>query len=149
MKIRAYENAIIETGQLPIICADSGRIHQLFQNLIENGLKYNESLFKKIEVSCRCLPKRLEFRIKDNGIGIPLRYRDQIFDMFRRLHNQEKYRGSGIGLAICKKVVESYGGQISVTSEPGQGTAFFLSFPSDQLQPRLPMPVTEEWAYFG
>lgn len=119
-------SAIITNDPLPEIHADAGQIRQLFQNLIVNAIKFRKpDTSPKIHIhtkdidSTTCL-----FIVEDNGIGIEKKYFDRIFDMFQKLHSHHEYAGSGIGLSICKKIVEGHGGEISVDSEPGQGTRF-------------------------
>jgi light-regulated signal transduction histidine kinase (bacteriophytochrome) len=97
----------------------------LFQNLIGNGIKYQNPGTPRIHISAAARsPKQCVFSIQDNGLGIAPQYFDRIFVMFQRLHKREEFAGTGIGLAICKKIVERHGGLISVTSQPGQGSTF-------------------------
>jgi light-regulated signal transduction histidine kinase (bacteriophytochrome) len=98
---------------------------QLFQNLIGNGIKYQNPGIPRVHISAvRNGEQKWIFSVKDNGLGIDSQYFEKIFGMFQRLHKREEFAGTGIGLAICKKIVERHGGSISVVSQPGQGSAF-------------------------
>ncbi|HRI45906.1 MAG TPA: ATP-binding protein, partial [Ignavibacteriaceae bacterium] len=136
-KIKEFElSALIEETEAEIIIENDlleivgvkTQIHQLFQNLISNGIKYKRENVKPIvKIRTHKTNQFVYFEIEDNGIGIPSKYYQQIFEMFKRLHSKEKYRGSGIGLAVCKKIVENHGGEISVSSEIDKGTIFTFS----------------------
>lgn len=117
---------LIKYPTLPTILADRVQMLQLFQNLIGNGLKYNQSTIATVNISCSFIENTnmYHFCITDNGIGIDPAYHKQIFDMFKRLNNKTEYEGTGIGLAICKKIVELNGGNIWVESELGKGATF-------------------------
>lgn len=119
---------IVIEGEFQFMETHYFRMKQLFQNLIENGIKYNNSEMPIIKIISSKTRTNHLISIEDNGIGIDEKYFDKIFDMFQRLHNQDAYKGTGIGLALCKKIVESYGGKIKVLSLE-QGTRFALSFP--------------------
>ncbi len=121
------KNGTIIIEMLPTINARQTHFTQLFQNLITNGLKYNKSTTPIINISCSENAHHYLFSVKDNGIGLDMIYKDKIFDMFQRLHGKEEYQGTGIGLAICKKIVHQYDGEIWVESELGKGTTFFFS----------------------
>jgi signal transduction histidine kinase len=108
---------------------DPVQLYQLFQNLLSNALKYRGESAPRIEVSAALGPSEWVFTVRDNGIGIAADYHEQIFAMFRRLHPRERYPGTGIGLAICKKIVARHGGRIWVESEPGCGASFKFSLP--------------------
>ncbi len=123
------KNAVIHYTNLPTIYCNKTQMISLFQNLIENGLKYNQSNVPSINITCEDNVKGYEILISDNGIGIEKRYQDRIFEMFYRLHNQGEYEGSGIGLSSCKKIVTYHGGEIKVKSEIGKGSTFVLSLP--------------------
>jgi signal transduction histidine kinase len=101
----------------------------LFQKLIDNGVKYNTNHIVRFEVKHEITDETLVVSVKDNGIGIAPAYHKQVFEMFKRLHTDEQYPGSGIGLAICKKIVEKMGGGITLESEQGKGTCFKISIP--------------------
>jgi len=108
--------------------ADETQLIQLFQNLIGNAIKYQGPGVPRIHVSAtRGSDKTWLFAVKDNGLGIAPEYFERIFGMFQRLHKREEFTGTGIGLAICKRIVERHGGSIFVESEPGQGSTFQFS----------------------
>lgn len=129
----AYVPSEVLFDEIPKLNADSATINQLFQNLIENGLKYNDKAIPSVRIEFLRRDKALYFKISDNGIGIDEAYKNSIFEMFKRLHNQSTYKGTGIGLAICKKIVDLYDGKIWVTSEAGKGSTFHLVFPENML----------------
>ncbi len=122
--------SIIINKSLPIINAHATLINNLFHNLIENGIKYNNSEKPTVSVDYELKDGKYLFSIKDNGIGIKAEYQDLIFVVFKRLHNQNQYEGTGIGLSICKKIVEKYGGQIWIESEENKGATFFFTLPA-------------------
>ena len=105
---------------LPAVVCDSGQIGQLLQNLIGNAIKYRNSRAPEIHVGCKPDGGRWAFWVKDNGIGIAPEYAERIFAIFQRLHTREQYPGTGIGLAVCKKIVERHGGKIWVDSTLGE-----------------------------
>jgi PAS domain S-box-containing protein len=116
--------ALVTHDPLPTVMADETQLIQLFQNLVGNAIKYQNPGIPKIHVAATNGGKQYRFSVKDNGLGIDPQYFERIFGMFQRLHKREEYAGTGIGLAICKKIVERHGGQISVESQPGQGSTF-------------------------
>jgi len=122
------KNAEIYYDHLSTINADRSQMTQLFQNVITNGLKYNESDRPTVWVSEKDLGDSIEFAIKDNGIGIPEKHQEKIFQMFQRL-NGNRFSGTGIGLATCKKIVERHNGSLRIESEEGRGTTFFITLP--------------------
>lgn len=121
------KNAVLQSDHLPFIKGKHTQMKQIFQNLIENGLTYNKEKEPTIKVFYRRQNDQHLFGVKDNGIGIDPKYNEQIFEMFKRLHTTSEYQGSGIGLAICKKIVMAHKGTIWVESKPGQGTTFFFT----------------------
>lgn len=123
------KNAIIEVEEnLPELYADKLRIRQLFQNLLVNALKFTaDDTRPVITIGCARQKKKWVFFVKDNGIGIEKEFLDKIFLLFRRLNDVRKFEGTGIGLAICKKIVEQHDGKIWVESEPGKGSTFYFS----------------------
>lgn len=128
---------IYDTAQITHNCdvnfinTDRTLIRQLLQNLIENGLKYNDSDIKKVSVHISADHQDVKIEITDNGIGMKPEYFGRIFEMFQRLHNSREYQGTGIGLAICKKIVNTLGGEITVDSKLGQGSTFSVTLPQD------------------
>jgi light-regulated signal transduction histidine kinase (bacteriophytochrome) len=114
---------------LPHVMADEMQLAQLFQNLVGNAIKYQSpGAIPHIHVSAaRNGEAKWIFSVKDNGLGIDAQYYDRIFGMFQRLHKREEFAGTGIGLAICKKIVERHGGSISVESKSGEGSIFRFS----------------------
>jgi PAS domain S-box-containing protein len=121
--------AVIHVGKLPEIKSTRGQLARLFQNLISNAIKYRKKENPEISIEAKKDGAEWVFSIKDNGIGLEMEYAEQIFVMFRRLHNREKYPGTGIGLATCKKIIESHGGRIWVESKPDEGSTFFFTIP--------------------
>jgi PAS domain S-box-containing protein len=118
-------SALVTHDPLPSVMADETQLTQLFQNLIGNGIKYQNPGVPKVHISAaRNGGKKWTFSVKDNGLGIAPQYFERIFDMFQRLQKREEFAGTGIGLAICKKIVERHGGVISVESQLGQGSTF-------------------------
>jgi signal transduction histidine kinase len=124
-------NAQIKYPEMPIVCSNSLHMHQLFQNLIANGLKFNDKLIPKVEINCKEEENKYLISIKDNGIGIDKQYHHKIFEMFQRLSKNE-YAGTGIGLAICQKIIELNEQEIWLESTLGQGTTFFFYLPKEQ-----------------
>jgi PAS domain S-box-containing protein len=117
--------ALVTHDPLPSVMADETQLTQLFQNLVGNAIKYQGPGVPRIHVSAARGPEKAWiFAVKDNGLGIAPEYFDKIFGMFQRLHKREEFGGTGIGLAICKRIVERHGGDISVESQPGQGSTF-------------------------
>ena len=121
--------ATVTQDDLPAIKAEEGLIIQLFQNLIGNAIKYQSECSPEIHVSAQARTGEWLFGVSDNGIGIEPQYLERIFVIFRRLHPPGKYSGTGIGLAICKKVVERHGGRIWAESQPGKGSVFYFTIP--------------------
>jgi light-regulated signal transduction histidine kinase (bacteriophytochrome) len=121
--------ATVELGTLPAIRGDKTLLHQLFQNLIGNGLKFRGERAPVIRLEARREGAGWLFSVADNGIGIEQEYLERIFLLFQRLHERTKYPGTGIGLAVCKKVVEHHGGRIWVESVPGEGSTFLFTIP--------------------
>lgn len=121
--------AVVQHAQLPAVMADSSQLVQVFQNLIGNAIKFRSSEPPSIRVSAEAKGKEWVFSVADNGIGIAAEQTENVFVIFRRLHTREEYPGNGIGLSICKKIVEQHGGRIWVESEPGCGSNFQFTLP--------------------
>jgi len=121
--------AIITNDDLPTVRADASQFAQVFQNLIGNAIKFRLDSPPHIHVSARDQGHKWVFSVADNGIGIDPQYKDRLFAIFQRLHTKQEYPGTGIGLALCKKIVERHGGKIWFESEPGKGSTFFFSIP--------------------
>lgn len=122
--------AQLTRGELPRVRADAQQLDQLFQNLLSNGLKYHrEGVRPQVRVTAERDGPLWRFAVADNGIGIEPQYFDRIFVIFQRLHGRETYEGTGIGLAVCKKIVERHGGRLWLESTPGEGTIFFFTLP--------------------
>ncbi len=125
-------SAEITVGELSEISCDKGRLSQVFQNLISNSIKYrNPETNPKIDINCRSIGADWQFRIDDNGIGISEKYHERIFHIFKRLHTSTAYPGTGIGLSICKKIIELHGGRIWVENNNAQGSSFFFTIRGD------------------
>jgi PAS domain S-box-containing protein len=122
--------AEIARGELPEVRADDAQLVQLFQNLIGNALKFHGQAPPKIRVEARRQDDEWLFSVTDNGIGIAPEFRDRIFLIFQRLHGRGEYAGTGIGLAICKRIVDRHGGRIWVESQAGQGATFYFTLPT-------------------
>lgn len=123
--------AVIKTEKLCAANGESRLLVQLFQNLLSNAIKYrSEDRQLVLEIGCSLQGSSVLYYVKDNGIGIPEKYFDTIFQAFKRLHSKIKYEGTGIGLAICKKIVEVHGGKIWVESVENEGTTFFFTLPA-------------------
>jgi light-regulated signal transduction histidine kinase (bacteriophytochrome) len=122
-------HATVTCDPLPEIMADATQLTQLFQNLISNAIKFCSDQPPQIHISSQRRADAWLFSVQDNGIGIDSEYIDRIFLIFQRLHSRGEYPGTGIGLAICKKIVERHGGSIWVESQPGQGSTFYFTIP--------------------
>jgi signal transduction histidine kinase len=117
--------------------ADSVQLTQVLQNLISNALKFHGGKPPQIEVSAERRNHEWFFRVRDNGIGIDPKHFDRIFVLFQRLHTRQEYAGTGMGLAICKKIIERHGGRIGVESSPGIGSTFWFTLPVAEPDPTL------------
>ncbi len=126
--------AIVTHDPLPTVTADPVQMEQLFQNLIGNAIKFHGDVPPEVHVGARKKRSDWLFSVADNGIGIDRQYEDKIFAVFQRLHKQGRYPGTGVGLAICKKIVERHGGRIWFESEPGNGSTFYFSLPAERRQ---------------
>lgn len=128
-KLLQDKEGVVYYNNLPTLRVDDTQITQLLQNLVGNGIKYNENPKPTVTVNCERQLNHFLFSVKDNGIGIPKAQYKRIFEMFQRLNNRKKYTGTGIGLAICKKIVERHDGKIWVESEEGKGSTFYFTLP--------------------
>lgn len=122
--------ATVTHDPLPVVMADDRQLEQLFQNLVGNAIKFHGVEPPRIHIRAERSNGCWMFAVKDNGIGIEPQYFDRIFQVFQRLHTMKEYPGTGIGLAVCKKIVERHGGRIWVESEPGKGTSFQFTMPA-------------------
>ncbi|MFK7948166.1 MAG: ATP-binding protein [Saprospiraceae bacterium] len=127
----SQSNAVIESDGLPIFMGTEVEFLLLFQNLIQNAIKYNKSKTPTLIISTHQNNGQLFITFKDNGIGINERYFNQIFEFFKRLHTSAQYEGTGIGLGLCKRIVENYNGEITVESQIGKGSSFIIQLPTE------------------
>jgi light-regulated signal transduction histidine kinase (bacteriophytochrome) len=125
------KGAVVTHDSLPTVIGDKTQITQLFQNLISNALKFHGENSPRVHISSEQKGNEWVFSVEDNGIGIAPEFSMRIFDIFQRLHSRDRYPGSGVGLSICKKIVERHGGRIWVESEPGNGSRFYFTIPAN------------------
>jgi signal transduction histidine kinase len=126
--------ALIEIGGLPKVTADKSQLTQVFQNLIANSIKYRSEEAPHISIDATLKDKEWQFTIKDNGIGFDMAHAERIFIIFQRLHTRAEYAGTGIGLALCSRIIERHGGRIWATSEVGKGSTFCFTLPKERKQ---------------
>ena len=122
-------NATITSDPMPIVLADESQLSQLFQNLLSNAIKFQTDTPPIVHIAAEKQDDCWQFSVKDNGIGIDPTSSMRIFDVFHRLHSRDSYPGTGIGLAICKKIIERHGGNIWVQSKKGMGATFYFTLP--------------------
>jgi light-regulated signal transduction histidine kinase (bacteriophytochrome) len=130
--------ASISLGALPVLEADPIQMRQLLQNLLSNALKFRRDDVApciSVQGTVDAGKRQLELRVEDNGIGFDEKYQERIFALFQRLHGRSKYEGTGIGLAICRKIAERHGGSIRARSTPEQGSTFIVTLPLEQAPP--------------
>ena len=138
LKITTEEaGAVVTHDQLPTAMADRLQMVQLFQNLIGNAIKFRGKDVPQVHVSARQEGELWVFSVRDNGIGIDPQFHDRIFTIFQRLHGREEYPGTGIGLAVSKKIVERHGGRIWLESSLGKGTTFYFTVPMQAEQAEI------------
>lgn len=123
-------HASVTSGDLPEVNGDAAQFVRLFQNLIGNGIKFRGREPPRVHVAAARRNGDVIFSVSDNGIGIDPKYFDRIFDIFQRLNRREEYPGTGVGLSICKRIVERHEGRIWVESQPGKGSTFYFSIPA-------------------
>jgi light-regulated signal transduction histidine kinase (bacteriophytochrome) len=120
--------ALVTNEDMPTLNLDESQIIRVFQNLIENAIKYKKkSELPKIHISFKKKENLYEFAVRDNGIGMNMQFHDRVFTIFQRLHSKEEYPGTGIGLSICKRIVERHGGKIWFESKENEGTTFYFT----------------------
>ncbi|MCX6200096.1 MAG: ATP-binding protein [Bacteroidetes bacterium] len=144
-KISERNANITVEGELPVMKnVHASLVYHVFQNLITNALKFNTAENPVIKIACFQKDNETVYSVSDNGIGIDTKFSEKIFQMFKRLHSSEQYEGSGIGLALCKKIINFYNGNIWLESTPGNGTTFFFTFSKaaeQKPEPRTPSVV--------
>jgi len=142
--LRLLEHSVLETGatieasELPSIRVDRHQLVRLFQNLLDNAIKYSRGRRPQIKVGASRRNAEWVLSVADNGIGIDKQFHQRIFETFKRLHTQQEFPGTGMGLAMCRRIADRLGGTIWVESEPGQGSTFFFTIPD----PHDPDPTT-------
>jgi light-regulated signal transduction histidine kinase (bacteriophytochrome) len=131
-------HAEVDYGRLPSVMGDESQLVQLFQNLIGNSIKFCEAPVPQVKISAIEREGYWEFAVADNGIGIEPQFFERVFVIFKRLNNKQSYPGSGIGLSLCRKIVERHLGEIWIKSKPGEGTTFFFTLPKVVLSSGTP-----------
>ena len=141
----AESGAELNHGPLPLVPGNGVQLTQLFQNLLGNAIKFRRQASPRIHVSAQQQDKEWRVAVRDNGVGIEPKQFDRLFAVFRRLHTREQYSGTGIGLAVCKKIVELHGGRIGVESAAGEGSTFYFTIPmvDPQSLPLSPSSVAQ------
>jgi light-regulated signal transduction histidine kinase (bacteriophytochrome) len=126
--------ARVRHDDLPTVNGDFSQLVQLFQNLLSNAVKFRSARSPEVHVGAVRAGKQWRFSVRDNGIGIAPQDADKVFGILSRLHTRAEFEGTGIGLAICEKVVERHGGRLWLESQPGEGTTFFFTLPNTSVQ---------------
>jgi len=139
--IIAEQNVNVICDKLPIVYCAGDQIGMVFYNLMLNGIKFNKNPRPTLKISFEEDRKYWTFSVQDNGIGIPKQYQKQIFEIFKRLHSREEYEGTGIGLALCKKIVTRHNGNITLRSSKGKGTTFYFSIDKNLIYTKKPGQV--------
>jgi signal transduction histidine kinase len=132
--------ARVEVGSLPVVLADRSNLCRVFQNLIGNAVKFTRGDDPEVSIEAVREDAMWRFDIRDNGIGMDPESTKRIFEPFRRLHGEEAYPGTGIGLAVCDRIVEQHGGRIWAASVAGQGSVFSFTLPAGELSEDAPAP---------
>lgn len=127
----AESGARIERHNLPLVYADGTQMGQLLQNLVANGIKFQRDGTPKVDIGANRVSNGWMFYVRDNGIGFDMQFQERIFLIFQRLHGRTEYSGTGLGLAVCKRIVERHGGKIWAESKEGEGSTFFFTLPDD------------------
>jgi light-regulated signal transduction histidine kinase (bacteriophytochrome) len=123
-------HAVVTYDPMPTVMGRESRLGEVIQNLIGNALKFRSERQPEVHIGCERRGDEWMFSVRDNGIGMAPEFHERIFAMFQRLHGREEFSGTGIGLAICKRVIEHHGGRIWVESKPAEGSTFFFTLPS-------------------
>ena len=123
------KNVQIHCGKLPMVWADPILLSRVFQNIFSNAIKFHENKTPQIDISSQPRESFIEISVRDNGIGIPSKHYEKIFDFFTHIHDRTRFPGTGVGLALCKKIIEDLGGKIWVESEVGKGSCFHFTLP--------------------
>ncbi len=138
LQIRATErNAKVTWDELPFLYVDASQMSIVFQNLIKNGIKYNKNDSPEIKIHAEKANDMWVFKVRDNGIGVDEKFHDSIFKIFKRLHSFSEYTGTGIGLSICKKIIERHEGEISIESKPNEGSTFVFTLPAREIYEQI------------
>jgi len=129
--LRDTGGKILRRGEFPVVKSSRALLYQILLNLVNNGIKYHrEGVSPQVTVKCKWKKNTLILTVKDNGIGVEPQYLEKIFRIFQRLHSQEEYRGTGIGLSIVKKAATMLGGTVTAKSKPGKGSTFTVELPA-------------------
>jgi PAS domain S-box-containing protein len=124
-------DAVVTSHPLPTVRGDRGQLVQVMRTLIGNGIHYNESERRRVHVAAEQSLDEWIFLVRDNGIGIPVRHHQRIFDIYQRLHTQPAYAGTGVGLSVCRRIVHRHGGRMALRSRPGEGSTFRFTLPRE------------------
>jgi light-regulated signal transduction histidine kinase (bacteriophytochrome) len=134
----ARVRASVEIGRLPAIVCDQVGLRQVWSNLVSNALKYSAKRpYPKIAVDCECGADEAVFRVRDNGAGFDPAYASKLFGVFQRLHPASEFEGTGVGLAIVRRIVERHGGRVWAEGQPDAGATFFVALPAGMVEPAV------------